>query len=86
MPKVVIYTTNYCPFCASAKALLRTKHIDFEEIDITLDEHLREEVTRLSGRRTAPQIFIDGKSVGGFDDIKELDMSGELNRLLGIQP
>jgi len=86
MPKVVIYTTNYCPFCTRAKALLRTKHIDFEEIDITLDEHLREEVTRLSGRRTVPQIFIDGKSLGGFDDIKELDMSGELDRLLGIQP
>ena len=85
MPKVVIYTTNHCPFCARAKALLRTKHIDFEEIDITLDEHLREEVTRLSGRRTVPQIFIDGKSLGGFDDIKELDMSGELDRLLGIQ-
>ena len=86
MPKVVIYTTSYCPFCTRAKALLRTKHIDFEEIDITLDEHLREEVTRLSGRRTVPQIFIDGKSLGGFDDIKELDMSGELDRLLGIQP
>lgn len=86
MPKVVIYTTNYCPFCARAKALLRTKHVDFEEIDITVDEHLREEVTRLSGRRTVPQIFIDGKSVGGFDDIKELDMSGELDRLLGIRP
>lgn len=86
MPKVVIYTTNYCPFCARAKALLRTKHVDFEEIDITVDEHLREEVTRLSGRRTVPQIFIDGKSVGGFDDIKELDMSGELDRLLGIPP
>jgi len=85
MPKVVIYTTNYCPFCTRAKALLRTKHIDFEEIDITLDEHLREEVTRLSGRRTVPQIFIDGKSLGGLDDIKELDMSGELDRLLGIQ-
>ncbi|MBI2348427.1 MAG: glutaredoxin 3 [Deltaproteobacteria bacterium] len=86
MPKVVIYTTNYCPFCTRAKALLRTKHIDFEEIDITLDERLREEVTRLSGRRTVPQIFIDGKSVGGFDDIRELDMSGELDRLLGVQP
>lgn len=85
MPKVVIYTTNYCPFCTGAKALLRSKHIDFEEIDITHDERLREEVTRLSGRRTVPQIFIDGKSVGGFDDIRELDMAGELDRLLGIQ-
>ncbi len=85
MPKVVIYTTKYCPFCTSAKALLRSKHIDFEEIDVTHDEHLREEVTRLSGRRTVPQIFVDGKSVGGFDDIKELDISGDLDRLLGIQ-
>lgn len=84
MLKVVVYTTNYCPFCTGAKALLRSKHIDFEEIDITRDERLREEVTRLSGRRTVPQIFIDGKSIGGFDDIKELDMAGELDRLLGI--
>ena len=84
MPKVVIYTTNYCPFCARAKALLRSKHVDFEEIDVTLDERLRDEVTRLSGRKTVPQIFIDGKSVGGFDDIKELAATGELERLLGI--
>lgn len=86
MPKVVIYTTSYCPFCTRAKALLRSKQVDFEEIDVTRDERLREEVTRLSGRKTVPQIFIDGKPVGGFDDIKGLDASGELDRLLGIQP
>jgi GrxC family glutaredoxin len=83
MPKVVIYTTNYCPFCTRAKALLRSKQVDFEEIDVTRDESLRDEVTRLSGRKTVPQIFIDGKPVGGFDDIKGLDASGELDRLLG---
>lgn len=85
MPKVVIYTTNYCPFCTRAKALLRSKNVDFEEIDVTHDERLREEATRLSGRMTVPQIFIDDKCVGGFDDIRRLDASGELDRLLGIQ-
>lgn len=84
MPKVVVYTTNYCPFCTRAKALLRSKNVDFEEIDVTLDEGLQEEVKRLSGRRTVPQIFIDGKAVGGFDDIKQLDVLGKLDRLLGI--
>ncbi len=85
MPKVEIYTTNYCPFCTRAKALLRSKNVAFEEIDVTYDERLQEEVQRLSGRRTVPQIFIDGKSVGGFDEIKQLDAVGELDRLLGIQ-
>ncbi|MEK6602643.1 MAG: glutaredoxin 3 [Candidatus Binatota bacterium] len=80
----MVYTTNYCPFCTRAKALLRSKNVDFEEIDVTLDEGLQEEVKRLSGRRTVPQIFIDGKAVGGFDDIKQLDVLGKLDRLLGI--
>lgn len=84
MAKVVIYTTSYCPFCTRAKALLRSKNVDFEEIDVTQDGRLQEEVQRLSGRRTVPQIFIDGKSVGGFDDIRELDADGELDCLLGI--
>lgn len=84
MPKVVIYTTNYCPFCISAKALLRSKNMEFEEIDITHDDRLQDEIKQLSGRRTVPQIFIDGKSVGGFDDIKQLDAAGELDRLLGL--
>lgn len=85
MPKVVIYTTNYCPFCTRAKALLRSKSIDFEEIDVTHDERLQQEIRRLSGRRTVPQIFIDGKPVGGYDDIKELDLAGKLDSLLGLR-
>ena len=85
MPKVVIYTTTYCPYCTWAKALLRSKNVDFEEIDITHDERLQEEVKQLSGRGTVPQILIDGKPVGGFDDIKRMDATGDLDRLLGIR-
>ena len=86
MPKVVVYTTDYCPFCTRAKALLRSKQVDFEEIDVNRDPLLQDEVRRLSGRRTVPQIFVDGTSVGGFDELSELDAAGELDRLLGIEP
>jgi GrxC family glutaredoxin len=84
MPKVVIYTTTSCPYCTRAKAFLRSKNVDFEEIDVSRDERLQEEIRRLSGRRTVPQIFINGKSVGGFDDIKQMDATGDLDRLLEI--
>ena len=86
MPKVVIYTKEYCPFCRYAKALLRSKSVAFEEIDVTEDAELHEKIFRLSGRRTVPQIFIDDKPVGGFDEIRELDARGELDPLLGINP
>lgn len=82
MPRVVIYTTNYCPYCFSAKALLRSKNVEFEEVDVTHDPGRREEMQRLSGRRTIPQIFIDGHPIGGFDDARRLDAAGELDRLL----
>lgn len=84
MPRVVIYTTTSCPYCTRAKAFLRSKNVDFEEIDVSRDERLQEEIIRLSGRRTVPQIFINGKSVGGFDDIKQMDATGDLDRLLEI--
>lgn len=83
MAQVIIYTTNYCPYCAAAKALLRAKNVEFEEIDVTDDPHRRAEMERLSQRRTVPQIFIDGKPIGGYDDARELDETGELDRLLG---
>ena len=84
MAKIVIYTTSYCPYCTSAKALLRAKKVTFEEIDVTYDEELREEMERLSRRRTVPQIFIDGNPIGGYDDARRLDAAGELDRLLGL--
>jgi glutaredoxin 3 len=82
MVKVVIYTTNYCPYCFGAKALLRSKNVEFEEIDVTDDPARRGEMERLSGRRTVPQIFIDDHPVGGYDDARRLDATGELDRLL----
>ncbi|MBI1998704.1 MAG: glutaredoxin 3 [Deltaproteobacteria bacterium] len=81
MARVVIYTTNYCPYCSGAKALLRSKNVEFEEIDVTDDPERRAEMERLSHRRTVPQIFIDGKGIGGFDDARFLDATGELDRL-----
>ena len=83
MAQVRIYTTSYCPYCRAAKALLRGKAVQFEEIDVTDDPQLRAEMETLSQRMTVPQIFIDGKPIGGYDDAQELDSSGELDRLLG---
>ena len=82
MPRVVIYTTNYCPYCFGAKALFRSKSVEFEEIDVTNDPSRRLEMERLSRRRTVPQIFIDGHPVGGFDDVRRLDVAGQLDLLL----
>ena len=86
MAKVVIYTAGYCPYCTRAKALLRSKQVDFEEVDVGRNSRLQNEARRLSGRRTVPQIFIDGTSVGGYDELRQLDSAGELDRLLGIAP
>ena len=83
MARVVIYTTSWCPYCSGAKNLLRAKKIEFEEIDVTRDPERRAEMERLSARRTVPQIFIDGRPIGGYDDACELDSTGELDRLLG---
>lgn len=84
MAQVIIYTTNWCPYCRGAKAFLRAKAVDFEEIDVTYDPDKRIEMEQRSRRHTVPQIFIDGQSVGGYDDIRMLEATGELDRLLGI--
>lgn len=86
MAQIVIYTTTYCPYCAAAKALLRSKKVAFEEIDVTRNAEGRAEMEALSGRRTVPQIFIDGRPIGGYDDARRLDAGGELDRLLGGEP
>ncbi|HEY1267222.1 MAG TPA: glutaredoxin 3 [Candidatus Binatia bacterium] len=84
MAKIVVYTTQVCPYCVRAKALLRSKNLQYEEIDVARDAKLREEAIRLSGgRRTVPQIFIDGRSIGGYDELYEMEQSGELDRLVG---
>ncbi len=83
MAKVVIYTTQYCPYCTAAKTLLRGKQVDFEEVDVTRDPARRRKMEELSQRWTVPQIFIDGHAIGGYDDARQLDAVGELDRLLG---
>ena|SRR6266446_283522 len=81
--KVEVYTTTYCPYCMRAKALLRSKGVAFEEIDVTHDLELRAKMVKLAGgRRTVPEIFINGEIIGGCDELYELEMSGELDVLL----
>ena len=83
MANVEIYTANYCPYCKKAKDLLQRKNVSFKEIDITDDAAGRAEaMQRSGGRKTVPQIFINGESVGGFDDINALDREGKLDKLL----
>jgi glutaredoxin 3 len=81
--KVEVYTTSYCPFCVRAKALLKSKGVEFEEIDVTDDPDLREKmVERAGGRRTVPEIFINGKIIGGYDELRALEAQGKLDNLL----
>jgi glutaredoxin 3 len=80
---VTIYTTQTCPYCARAKALLAERHIPYAEIDVTDDDDARERLVEKSdGRRTVPQIFIGETHVGGCDDLMALDSRGGLMPLL----
>ena len=83
MPPIVIYTKSTCPYCHSAKALLRTKAAPFEEVGVDGDHAAQAEMAaKANGRWTVPQIFIGSRHVGGCDDLYGLDEAGELDRLL----
>ena len=83
MPKVVIYTTPFCPYCLMAKRLLAKKGVAFEEIDVSGNWDLRDElVTRSGGRTTVPQIWIGETHVGGSDELHALEREGRLDALL----
>ena len=83
MARVEIYTKFTCPYCARAKKLLESKGVDYEETDVSMGGAGREEmIQRARGRTTVPQIFIDGRHIGGSDDIMALDRSGALDPLL----
>jgi glutaredoxin 3 len=80
---VEVYSTQYCPFCVRAKALLKNKGVAFTEIDVTHDPALREKMVELAGgRRTVPEIFINGQIIGGYDELRALEIAGELDPLL----
>ena len=80
--KIVVYTTEWCPYCVRAKNLIKHKGWAFEEINVEGDAEKRAWLAEVTGRRTVPQIFIGERSVGGFDDIAALDRAGELDRMV----
>tara|TARA_B100000214_G_scaffold15138_1_gene10461 strand:+ start:151 stop:441 length:291 start_codon:yes stop_codon:yes gene_type:complete len=82
---VEIYTWRFCPFCLRAKALLNEKGVQFTEYAIDGDNDARTKMAeRAGGRRSLPQIFINGESIGGCDELHELERNNELNDLIGI--
>lgn len=82
MAKVVMYSKDPCPYCVHAKRLLNEKGISFEEIDLTDRPEEIQRIKNETGWRTVPIILIDGKLIGGYTDMKALDDSGELDKLL----
>ena len=83
MPAVEIYTTPLCPYCWRAKRLLARKGVDVVEIDLWREPDRRAEmVARAEGRPTVPQIFIDGRAIGGSDELAALERAGDLDGLL----
>jgi glutaredoxin 3 len=82
MPDILIYTANLCPFCTMAKRLLDKKGASYSEINIDSKPEGRQEMMEKTKRRTVPQIYIGSTHVGGFDELRALDMKGELDTLL----
>ena len=80
--RVEIYTTPMCSFCVRAKRLLQERGIAYDEFDVADDAELRASVMERSGRRTVPQIFIEGRSIGGYEELAALDASGALATLV----
>ncbi|WP_293880418.1 glutaredoxin 3 [Sphingomonas sp.] len=83
MPKIQVYTKQFCPYCHRALALLDAKGATVQETDISMGGPDRAEmIARANGRTTVPQIFIDDRHIGGSDDLAALDRSGQLDALL----
>ena len=84
MPVIEIFTQPWCPYCSRAVSLLQKKNVAFKEIDAPHGTAEREEATRRSGGQSSvPQIFIDGRAIGGCDDLMALERAGKLDALLG---
>ena len=80
----VMYTSGWCGYCSGAKKMLDKKGVEYTEIRVDKEAGKREEMEERSHRDTVPQIFIGDVHVGGFDDLVDLDMDGELDPMLGI--
>ena len=85
MAKVTMYSTAVCPYCINAERLLKSKGVtEINKIRIDLAPDLRDEMMQKTGRRTVPQIYIDDRHIGGFDDLRALDLAGGLDPLLAM--
>ena len=83
MANITMYVTATCPYCHNAERLLLSKGVEsIHKIRVDLDPKLRVAMTEKSGRRTVPQIYINERHIGGFDDLRALDLAGELDHLL----
>ena len=82
MKPVIVYTTDMCPYCRSAKALLNKRGVEYEEINLARDPDARKLLRETTGMSTFPQIVVDGTSIGGFDQLLAADRAGRLPELL----
>jgi glutaredoxin 3 len=82
MPKIELFTGALCPFCYGAKKLLKSKGVEFDEIDVTFKPKKRAAMAARAGKTSVPQIWIDDHHVGGYDELCALDQSGQLDGLL----
>ncbi len=87
MPRISMYCTAVCPYCVAAERLLKSKGVaDIEKVRIDLQPERRAEMMERTGRRTVPQIYIEDRHIGGFDDLAALDAAGGLEPLLRSEP
>ncbi len=84
--EVVMYTTPWCPYCIRAKHLLNKKGVSFKDHNVANDAAMRAKLVEWTRRRTVPQIFINGKSIGGCDELYALDSAGALDTMLAEAP
>ena len=82
MKKIIIYTTNVCPYCVRAKALFDRKNLKYEEINVEEQQERDKMIAKAGGKRTVPQIFIGSVHVGGCDDLYALEKDGKLDEIL----
>ena len=84
MKNIEVYSKEWCPYCSKAKSLLKSKGVEYQEIDVTNDMIREQEMIERSQRRTVPQIFIEQTPIGGYDDLASLNATGQLDQILGI--
>jgi glutaredoxin 3 len=82
MPRILMYTTGWCGYCVRAKALLDAKGIEYSEVNIDDDPAFRAKLLHLTGNWTVPQILLDDRPIGGYTELRRLDLDGRLDELL----